>query len=146
VEAEKLYWLWGLLLLLVPLAAAELHRGWTRVDRIFGGLCVAAEFALLAFAPRFTVDAVAAAITTLAVSAAVLGVYLAASPRDRAHALVLAAIVAVIDVAALAAIDVGETLALGRALSALLLLLGAGLPILAAHLVLKRRPASVRTG
>jgi hypothetical protein len=133
VHIEKIYIFWGLLLLLVPLAASMPGREWTRVDRAFAGMCVLAEFLLLAFAPRPPVGMPVAAAATFAVSAAILGGYLAASPPARARALRLAVLVAIMDLAALAAIYLGDLLNLGWTLSALALLVFTATPILLAR-------------
>jgi len=146
VSTEKIFMFWGLLLLLVPLAASESPRDWTRVDRAFAGTCVLAEFLLLAFAPRPVLGVPVAAVATFAVSAVILGVYLAASPPRRARALRLACLVGVIDLAALVAIHLADTLSLGSMPSALVLLLFCATPIVLANFWLRNSAGSLPPG
>jgi hypothetical protein len=129
VHIEKIFIFWGLLLLLVPLAASPRGKEWTRVDRVFAGTCVLVTFLLLAFAPRPTLGVPAAAAATFAVSAAILGGYLAAYPPARTQAVRLAILVAIMDLAAFAAIYVGDLLSFGSTLSALVLLAFTATPI-----------------
>ena len=132
MAAEKIYVFWGLLLVLVPLAASRMGKSWTRVDQWFTAACVLATFILVRFVPRPELSAVAAIAATLVASAVVVAAYLAASPPARARASRLAILVGLMDVAALAAIGLGDRLRLDWPLSSLLLLLFAAIPLAAA--------------
>jgi hypothetical protein len=133
LPAEKIFMFWGLLVLLVPLTGSRLKKEWTRADQWFAATCVLVTFVLLAFVPRPALDMVEAAAATIAASAVIVGAYLAFVPPAKPHALRLAILVGVMDVAALAAIYLGDMLNLGWPLSSLVLLAFAATPIVLAR-------------
>ena len=126
--------LWGLLVLLVPLAASAMRRSWTRRDQVFAAFCALVTFILVAFVPRPDPWSVPVAVAaTAAAGAAVLALFLGLSPASRPHARRLGLVVAVMAAAGLAGIGLGEALALGWAPSMLVLALFAVTPLLLAR-------------
>lgn len=127
MPSERIFTFWGLLLLIVPLVAARIQHGGSRVDRFFLGGCTLFTFLLLAFAPRMIIAPGVAAVVTIMFSGVVALVYLALSPAAWWTAPRLLTVLAIVDMAALAAIQISVARSIGTAAFVLLLLGVAGL-------------------
>jgi len=118
------------MLLVVPVAAARLARGGSRVDRYFFGTCVLLTFLLIGFVPRRTVDPALAAMATFAFSGLVALVYLVLSPFARRTTPRLLAVLAIIDISGLAVVHFSAVTRRGQLAFSVLLLavtMGAGM-------------------
>ena len=146
MTAERVYMFWGLLPLLMTLAATQPGKPWTRRERVFAGLCVPVAFLLLAFVPRPVLPAAAVLVATLAASAAVLGAWLALVPEARPRAALLAAAIVATDAAALAAIYVGDAARLRTLPFTIALLAAAVVPATLARWLIGRRFTAPREG
>jgi hypothetical protein len=134
LATEKVFMLWGLLVLLVPLAASAMRRSWTRRDQVFAAFCALVTFVLVAFIPRPAPWGLLLAVAaTAAAGAIIVGAFLALSPASRPDARRLALVVAVMAAAGLGAIYLGDALALGWTPSMLVLALFAATPLLLAR-------------
>lgn len=122
MPSERVFSAWSLMLLVVPLAAARLGCGESRLDRYFIGSCVPVTLLLLGFLPRVTFTPVQAVGATFGFGGMVALAYLLLVPLARKATLGLLVVIGVVDVAALATVYLSGDAALGAFTFSLLLL------------------------
>lgn len=113
MDGNRIFLFWGLVLMVVPLAASGLGGGEGRADRFFIGACVPVTFVLVAFVPRMALPPAMAVMLTLAFSGVVAAAYLAVTPRARRTWPALVLVLALVDAAALEMVYLGAAAGLG---------------------------------